>query len=53
MLKVLIYLVFLSLLFISCHPDRFYAFFTIKNNSNKGICYVYSNSYAGHIYSEQ
>jgi hypothetical protein len=30
---------------VSCHPDRFYTWFTIKNNSSKVICYTYSNLY--------
>jgi hypothetical protein len=29
----------------SCHPDNFYTFFDIKNNSDQAIYYTYSNKY--------
>lgn len=34
-----------SLLSISCHPDRYNTWFTIKNNSSRGICYSYFYSF--------
>ncbi|HET7001559.1 MAG TPA: hypothetical protein VFI33_09630 [Puia sp.] len=29
----------------SCHPDKYYTLFKIKNNSDKPIYYTYSNKY--------
>ena len=35
----------MSFMVVSCHPDTFYTFFDIKNNSDKAIYYTYSNKY--------
>ncbi len=45
MIKNYIFLAILFNVLTSCHPDKYYSFFTIKNNSASGICYSYSNSY--------
>ena len=45
MLKTYLIIAILSCLFGSCHPDMFYSWVTLKNNSTKGICYAYSNSF--------
>ena len=34
---------------MSCHPDKYYTWFTINNNSSKGICYAYSNKYPDYL----
>jgi len=45
MTKKYLFLLVIYCALISCHPDRFFGWFSIKNNSSKGICYSYSNLY--------